>query len=220
MTTVRTPHVSRTQYTFSEELLHSITHGVGAVLSVAGLAVLVGFAALSGDPYRVVSVSIFGASLILLYTASTIYHAVQGPLPKRIWRIVDHSTIFLLIAGTYTPFVLVTLRGPMGWTLFGIIWALAIAGIVLKIFFTGRFGIASTFVYLGMGWLGVIAFKPAFVALQVNGLLWLVAGGLAYTIGVVFYAWKQLPFNHAIWHLFTLAGSACHYFCVLFFVVL
>ena len=151
---------------------------------------------------------------MLLYGASTLYHALPAPRWKRCLRVFDHAAIFLLIAGTYTPFMLVSLRGPWGWSLFGVVWALAVAGIVLKVFFTGRFRLLSTLIYLFMGWLVLIAIKPLVEALPHGSLVLLFAGGAAYSAGTVFYVWKRLPYHHAVWHLFVLAGSICHFFAV------
>ena len=202
-----------------EELINSITHGAGLALSIAGLAVLVTLAALKGTAWHIVSCSVYGATLVLLYTASTLYHSVRSPRLKRFFRIIDHAPIYLLIAGTYTPFMLVNLRGGWGWTLFGLVWGLAVVGIVFKVFFVNRFAIASTVVYLLMGWLVVIAIKPLLMLVPGGGILWLLAGGLAYTLGVVFFAWEKMPYNHAVWHVFVLTGSVCHYFAVLFYVL-
>jgi hemolysin III len=202
-----------------EEVINSLTHGLGLLLSVGGLVVLVVLAALRGTPWHVVSVSIYGATLVLLYTASTLYHALRSPRAKRVFKIIDHSAIYLLIAGTYTPFTLITMRGPWGWTLFGLVWALAAAGIVFKTFFVDRFVIASTIVYVAMGWLVLIAIKPVSAMVPIGGLIWLLAGGLSYTIGVAFFAAPRLRYGHAIWHLFVLGGSISHYFAVLFYVV-
>ena len=202
-----------------EELINSITHGVGLALSVAGLVVLVTLAALKGTAWHIVGCSVYGATLVLLYSASTLYHSMRSPRLKRFFRIIDHASIYLLIAGTYTPFTLVNLRGGWGWTLFGLVWGLAALGILFKIFFVGRFPIASTAVYLLMGWLVVIAIKPLLTLVPSGGLLWLLAGGLAYSAGVVFFAWEKMPYNHAVWHVFVLTGSICHYFAVLFYVL-
>jgi len=196
----------------AEEIANSITHGIGTGLSIAGTSVLVVMASLYGDVWQVVSFSIYGAALILLYLASTLYHSFQNPKTKRIFKIIDHSSIYLLIAGTYTPFMLVSIRGAWGWSLFGIIWGLAFAGIMFKAFFIGRFKKLSTLVYLLMGWLIVIAFKPMLDSVPTGGLIWLAAGGFSYTFGVIFYAWHSLKYSHAIWHLFVLGGSICHYF--------
>lgn len=196
-----------------------MTHGVGAVLAIAGLAVLVAFAALRGNAWHVVACSVYGATLVLMYTASTIYHAVPQPRAKRVFRILDHSSIYLMIAGTYTPFTLVTLRGTWGWTLFGLVWGMAVLGILFKAFALGRLRVLSVVFYLAMGWLVVVAFKPLLHALSPGGLVLLAAGGAAYTFGVIFFAWKRMPYHHMIWHLFVMAGGALHYFAVLLYVV-
>lgn len=198
-----------------EEIANALTHGVGALLSIAGLVVLVLFAAQDGGAMKVTSFSIFGAALVILYTASTCYHCAQSHRWKRIWRKVDHAAIYLLIAGTYTPFTLLNLQGGWGWTLFGLVWGFALIGIAFKAFYVGKFEILSTLAYLAMGWVIMIAIKPALSSIQPSGLLWLAAGGLAYTFGVIFYAMRRLPYNHAIWHVFVLAGSACHFVAVL-----
>ena len=205
--------------TSGEELANVITHGVGAALGIAGLAALVVGAARHGDVWRVVSFSIYGSTLVLLYLASVFYHGARSPRAKRLLQFFDHAAIYLLIAGSYTPFTLVSLRGSWGWTIFSLIWGLAIAGILLKVFFLGRLGWLSTLFYLLMGWLVVIAIRPVMDAVSLRGLVWLIAGGLAYTLGVVFYAWHRLPYAHAIWHLFVLAGSAFHYFAIFFYVL-
>ena len=208
-----------THYTFREELLNCITHGTGILFSIAALVLLIVFSSMHGGASHVVSSTVFGVALLLLYTASTLYHGFQKPRVKQIFRIFDHCCIYILIAGTYTPFLLVTLRGPIGWTLFGIIWFLAVSGLILKVFFMNRFRILSPIAYILMGWIIIFAIKPLADTLLPGGIVWLVAGGLAYTLGVVFYAWKKLPFNHAIWHLFVLSGSACHFFAVIFYVL-
>ena len=199
--------------------MSQLTHGVGAGLGVAGLVLLVTAAWRHGDAWHVVSSAIFGAALVLLYTASTLYHSFESALTRQRLQKLDHAAIFLLIAGTYTPFVLVTLRGPWGWSLFGVIWGLAIVGVVLKCWFAGRFRGVSTSVYLVMGWLVLIAIKPLVAALPAGGMKLLVAGGLCYTGGVAFYHWRRLPYHHAIWHLFVLAGSACHWAAVFLYVL-
>jgi hemolysin III len=201
-------------YSRGEEIANSLTHAVGLLLSIAGLAVLVTFAALRADAWAVTAGAIFGVSMVTLYASSTLYHSLRVSRLKQVVRIVDHVAIFLLIAGTYTPFMLVNLRGPWGWSMFGVVWALAIAGITLKIFFTGRFRVLSTLVYLIMGWLVMVAIKPLAEALPRGSLILLLAGGLAYSLGTVFYLWKSLPYHHAVWHLFVLAGSVCHFFAV------
>ncbi len=199
---------------YYEELANTITHAAGIGLSIAGLIFLLVRAVLYGDIWQIVSFSIYGSSLILLYLASTLYHGFKSKRAKEILRVFDHSAIYLLIAGTYTPFLLVTLRGPWGWTLFGIIWGLAITGIILKITFGPKYEILSTIFYILMGWVVIIAIKPLLAALPLGGFLWLLAGGLAYTGGVLFFAWEKLPFNHAIWHGFVLAGSLFHFIAV------
>lgn len=200
----------------SSELANALTHAVGVALALAGLAVLVTLASLHANPRRIVSYSIYGVTLVLLYAASTAYHGIQLPEAKRRLRTLDHAAIYLLIAGTYTPFTLISLRGVWGWSLFGIIWALAATGVVFKLFFTGRFPVTSTITYLAMGWLALIAVRQLFLHLPLQGIILLFSGGLCYTVGVLFFAldhrWR---FNHAIWHVFVLAGSACHFFAVL-----
>ena len=202
-----------------EEIANAITHGIGLLLSIAGFVVLLVLAASRGTAWHIVACSIYGATLICLYAASTLYHAVISPRVKRALRIFDHSAIYLLIAGTYTPFLLVSLRGPWGWSLFGVIWGLALVGVLFKFWFVERFAILSTAVYIAMGWLVVIAAKPVITHLRLTAIIWLLAGGLAYTGGVVFFAAKRIPYSHAIWHLFVLAGSICHYFAVLSTVI-
>ena len=202
-----------------EEIANAITHGIGLLLSIAGFVVLLVLAALRGTAWHIVACSIYGATLICLYTASTLYHAVISPRVKRALRIFDHSAIYLLIAGTYTPFLVVSLRGPWGWSLFGVIWGLALVGVLFKFWFVERFAILSTAVYIAMGWLVVIAAKPVITHLPLTAIIWLLAGGLAYTGGVIFFAAKRIPYSHAIWHLFVLAGSICHYFAVLSTVI-
>ncbi|MBU0677203.1 MAG: hemolysin III family protein [Verrucomicrobia bacterium] len=201
------------------EIANSVIHGIAALLSVAGLIVLVVCAALRGTPWHVVSVSIYGTTMVLLFTASTLYHAFSSTRAQHVLHIIDHSCIFLLIAGTYTPFLLGPMRGPWGWSLFGVVWGLAAAGIALKIFFTGRFNILSTIIYVAMGWICLVAIKPMMATVSTTGLLWLLAGGLAYTFGVIFYLWRRIPWHHAIWHLFVFAGSLCHFFSILFHVI-
>lgn len=204
---------------FVEEFANTVTHGVGLLLSLAGLAVLVALAAMKGTVWHIVSCSVYGATLVLLYTASTLYHAIPSPRAKRVLRLLDHGAIYLLIAGTYTPFTLGPLRGRLGWWLFGLVWGLAIAGILFKVFFRHRFPIVSTLSYLAMGWLVAFAWKPVAAALPGGGVAWIIAGGAAYTVGVIFFALERIRFHHAVWHLFVLAGSTCHYFAVLFYVL-
>ncbi len=201
-----------------EEIANSITHGVGAVLSVVGVAILVTLAARRGTVWHVVGCSVFGAALVALYVASTLYHAITAPRAKRVFRALDHAGILFLIAGTYTPFTLVTLRGPWGWTLLGVVWGLAGLGLLLELVAPQR-RVASVALYLAMGWAAVVAVKPLVAGLAVGGLVLLALGGLSYTAGVGFYVWRRLPYHHTLWHGFVLAGSAAHFFAVLFYVL-
>ena len=198
-----------------EELANALTHGVGAAAALAGGAVLVTLAATRGDGWQLAGAIVFGVALLLLYTASTLYHAIQHPVAKGRLKVFDHCAIYLLIAGTYTPFTLVGLRGSIGWWLFATIWALALFGVVFKLFYTGRFKRLSTLVYIAMGWLVVVAARPMLQALDGATLAWLLAGGIAYTLGTVFYLRPQLRYAHAIWHAFVIAGSVCHYTAVM-----
>ncbi len=202
-----------------EELASSVTHAIGLVFSLVGFIVLLVLAVMRGSDRHIAGCAIYGSTLVCLYTASTLYHGIQSPHLKRALKVFDHSAIYLLIAGTYTPFLLVNLRGGWGWTLLSIVWTLAVAGIIFKFWFVDYFQILSTVVYLLMGWLALIAVKPLFGLVPTGGLIWLIAGGLAYTVGVVFYTWKRIPYNHVIWHAFVMAGSACHYFAVLYSVI-
>lgn len=206
-------------YRRGEEVANSITHGIGVALSIAGLAVLTAFATLLGNVWHIVSVSIYGATQILLYTASTLYHSIPIPRAKQLLRRLDHTAIFLLIAGTYTPFTLVNLRGPWGWSMLVIVWCLAIAGIILQGFLLRQKSIWNALIYIAMGWVVVIGIKPLLATMPLGGLILLLAGGLAYSGGTIFYVWKRIPYNHAIWHLFVLLGSVFHYFAVLFYVI-
>lgn len=207
------------RYTFGDELASSIVHGIGIVLSIAGLAALVALSARYGEVRDVVASAVFGATLVLLYTASTLYHAVPVPKAKPVLRTLDHIAIYLLIAGTYTPFTLIALPGRWGWSLFAAVWTLAALGSVLEFGALKRFRKLSVLLYIGMGWIGMIAFKPLMAHLQTGGMLLLVAGGLAYTLGVPFYLWRRLPYHHSVWHCFVLAGSVLHYLAVLFYVI-
>lgn len=198
-----------------EEIANSITHGIGAGLSIAALVILVVFAALQGDAWKIVSFSIYGVSLFALYLTSTLYHSFTNPKLKQFFHVLDHSAIFLLIAGTYTPILLISMRGVLGWILFGLIWALALGGIVFKIFFFEKFKMLSVLFYVGMGWLVVIAGKPVLEMVPTSVNLWLLIGGIFYTVGVVFYITKKIPFQHGIWHLFVLGGSVSHFFGML-----
>lgn len=205
--------------TFYEELANALTHGFGLLLSLIGAPVLVYAATASGNAWHWLSCSIYGVSTIALYTTSTLYHAIPRDTLRRLLRTLDHAAIYVMIAGTYTPFLLITLRGTLGWTLFAVLWGLALSGVVFKVFFIGRFKNLSTLGYLGMGWLALFVMKPLLAHIAIEGFWLIVAGGVAYSLGVVFYLWKTLPYHHAIWHLFVLAGSACHYFAILFYVV-
>jgi hemolysin III len=207
------------KYSFLEEIFNSITHGIGALISIAGLVFLIVFSIMYGSLNHIISCTIFGATLVLLYTASTLYHSFHKPNLKHVFKILDHSCIYVLIAGTYTPFLLVTIKGVVGWSMFALVWSLTVIGILFKIFFVHRFKIISTFAYILMGWLVIFAIKPLFQTLPGGGLAWLICGGLAYTLGTIFYAWEKLPFNHAIWHLFVLTGSVCHFCAVMFYVI-
>ncbi len=211
--------VLHARYSPGEELANSLTHGAGIVFSVIGLAVLIVAASLVGGTREIASCAVYGASLILLYTTSTLYHSVSLPAPKRILRTLDHVAIFLLIAGTYTPFVLIALRGAWGWTLFGVTWGLAGLGVIFELTALHRFRGAMVALYIGMGWVGVIALKPMVAALPAAGLWLLFGGGVSYTAGVLFYVWRSLRFHHAIWHLFVLGGSVLQYFAVLWYVL-
>ena len=213
------PEIVPPSYSPGEEIANSLTHGVGLILAIAGLAVMISFANRLGNVWHVVSCTIFATTLILQYTFSTLYHSIQLPRVKSIMRILDHSAIFLLIAGTYTPFMLVNLRGTWGWTLFGIVWTLALFGVLFQVSLLRRWQGISLSLYIGMGWVVVVAIKPMLGAVAPGGLILLLLGGLAYTSGVVFYVWERLRYNHAIWHGFVLAGSILHFFAVLFYVI-
>lgn len=205
-------------YTKREEVVNAITHGLGTLLSIAGLALLIVYASLEGTSWHVVSFTIYGITMLLLYTASTLVHALPEGKVKDLFETFDHSCIYLFIAGTYTPILLVTLRGPLGWTLFGIVWGLAAGGVVFKAFFTKRFLFLSTLFYVFMGWMIVFAWHPLLSSLQPGGIRLLVIGGVLYTVGSIFYMWRAFPHHHAVWHLFVLAGSAMHFFAILFYV--
>lgn len=204
------------EYSLFEELLHSVSHGIGVALSLAGMTVLVMLASLAThvDPWKLVGVSLYGATLVLLYTASTLYHSVRHPRLKYVFQLCDHCAIYVLIAGTYTPFLLVNLRGTLGWSLLVIVWSLALGGIALKLIWPQRFNALRVAAYLVMGWLIVVAAGEMGHHLSNTSIVLLVAGGITYSVGVIFFAIRAIPFNHAIWHLFVLGGSICHYFAV------
>jgi hemolysin III len=208
-----------TGYSAREEVANVVTHALGAVLSVAALAILVIFSAMYGTAWHVTTTAVFGAMLIFLYTASTVYHAVRGPRAKHVAKILDHAAIYLLIAGTYTPFTLVTLRGPWGWGLFAAVWTFAAAGIALEAAWVYRPKWISAVVFLLMGWMVVLASRQLAAALPRNGLTLLVAGGLVYTLGTAFYVMKRVRYMHAVWHVFVLGGSVCHFLAVALYVI-
>lgn len=202
------------QIDFRDELASALTHGLGALAALAGGAVLITLAALYGDAWQLGASIVFGVSLLLLYVASTLYHAIQHPVLKGRLKVFDHCAIYVLIAGTYTPFTLIGLRGPWGWGLFIAIWTLALAGVVFKLFYTGRFKLLSTAIYIAMGWLVLVAIKPMLNSLDAWTLGWLLAGGLFYTLGTYFYHRESIRFSHAIWHLFVIGGSVSHFIAV------
>ncbi|WP_373232502.1 hemolysin III family protein [Cohnella sp.] len=206
-------------YTRREEVVNAITHGIGTLLSIAGLVLLIVFASREGTAWHVVSFTIFGITMLLLYTASTLVHSFPEGKVKDLFETFDHSCIYLFIAGTYTPFLLVTLRSPLGWTMFGIVWGLAIAGVTFKAFFTKKFLVLSTLFYVMMGWLIVFMWNPLQELLMPGGLRLLMIGGLLYTLGSVFYIWRGFPYHHAVWHLFVVAGSVMHFFAILLYVL-
>lgn len=206
-------------YTRSEEATNIISHAIGFFLGIAALVLMVVRASLHGDAWHIVGASIFGAGLIILYAASTFYHSARKPKLRSRLRVFDHATIYVLIAATYTPFTLVTLNGWVGWLMFGFVWAFALAGIILKLFFTGRYDVLSTLMYIFMGWMIIFAAKPLVENLSTDGLTWLIAGGVAYTVGAIVYGIKQIRFNHAIFHLFVLLGSFCHFVTVYSYVL-
>jgi hemolysin III len=202
-------------YSKGEEIANAITHGVGAALAVAALVILIVFSVLYGTVWHVVSFSIFGATLVILYLESTLYHSITNRRAKRLFRKFDHMSIFLLISGTYTPFCFTVLRGTIGWIIFSIVWGSAVVGIVMKAFFTGKKDNLSTFLYVVMGWLITIAIKTMYLSMIFTGFVLLVVGGVLYTVGALFYSWDKLKFNHGIWHLFVIGGSVCHFFSVM-----
>ena len=206
-------------YSIGEEIAHSITHGVGALLSIAGLVILVTLSATYGDAWDIVSSCIYGFTLILLYSSSTLYHSITKPDMKILLQKIDHAMIYMLIAGTYTPFTLVSLRGAWGWSLFALVWSIAVAGMVMELAVKNRRKWISISLYLWLGWVIVIATKPLMSSVETGGLVLLLLGGLAYSFGVIFYAWKRLAYHHAIWHVFVMAGSALHFFAIMFYVI-
>ncbi len=212
--------VASVNYSLGEEIANSISHGIGAALSIAALVLLVVFASQHKDIWRIVSFSIYGVSLIALYLSSTLYHAFTNAKVKHFFRLLDHSCIFLLIAGTYTPPTLIAMRGSWGWTLFTLIWAMAVGGLIFETINIGKYKIISVAIYMVMGWLAIVAIKPMLEALPPGMFQWFLIGGLFYTAGIIFYACKKIPYNHAIWHLFVLGGSISHFFGILFYLAL
>jgi hemolysin III len=219
MTSNRSPAAALPRYSTGEEIANAATHGAGIVLAIAGLAVLTAFAAKHGGAAHVVGASVFGGALVLCFTTSTLYHAIQPERIRQVLRTVDHSAIFVLIAGTYTPFMLSTLGGALGWVMLAVLWGVAAIGIAARVLLKGRRHNLVIACYLAMGWSVLFVIKPVIANLQAGGLALLVAGGLAYTVGVVFYKWRSLPYSHAVWHGFVLLGGALHYFAVLLYVV-
>lgn len=210
------PPEAQNEFSVVEEYLHSITHGIGAVLSLVGMVVLLVAASVAAhvDPWKVVSLSLYGITLVLLYTASTLYHGISHRRWKQRFQLLDHCAIYLLIAGTYTPFLLVNMRGNIGWILFTAVWSLALVGIACKLRWPHRFAVLRVVIYLLMGWMIVLAAGEMTANLSTTGVALLAVGGMAYTLGVIFYAVRAIPYNHAIWHLFVMVGSVCHYFAV------
>lgn len=205
-------------YTKKEEIVNAITHGIGAMLSITALVILILKSVSTGSTFHVVTYTIYGATMILLYLSSTLVHSFPEGKAKDIFEIFDHSAIYLFIAGTYTPFTLIVIDGAMGWTLLSVVWGIAIVGVVFKSFFVKRFILISTVLYVVMGWLIVIAWNPLVTALPQGGLVLLVVGGVLYTIGSIFYVWRGFHYHHAVWHVFVLLGTMAHFFAVLFYV--
>jgi hemolysin III len=206
-------------HAYLEEYYNRLTHGLGIALGIIGLFFLIYWAFSVGGFWRIFSAIVYGVSLVFMYTSSTIYHSIQQPKLRYIFKIVDHASIYIFIAGSYTPLSLILLDGAFGWTIFGIIWGMALFGVLYKIFYIDRYRIFSIALYLGMGWMALFALEPIVSNLPAFGVFWLFAGGLAYTVGIVFYVWERLPFNHAIWHIFVLGGSLSHYILVLFYLL-
>ncbi|WP_188205637.1 PAQR family membrane homeostasis protein TrhA [Alkalibacillus aidingensis] len=207
-------------YSNKEEAVNALTHGLGAFLSIAGLVILIVFSSLNGNPWQVVSVTIYGVTMLMMYLSSTLVHSLPKGRAKEWFLFIDHSAIYLFIAGTYTPILLVLLRGPVGWTMFGVIWGVAILGIIFKVFFVNRFMIVSTLIYIFLGWFIVFVWKPLSAEMDLMGLIYLIIGGILYSVGSIFYMWRGFPYHHAVWHMFVVAGSAFHFFAILFYVVL
>ncbi|MEH7438306.1 hemolysin III family protein [Neobacillus drentensis] len=210
-----------TTHTFSkqEEIANSVTHGIGALLSISALVILIVYASLYGTVWHIVSFTIFGVTMFLLYMSSTLLHSLPEGKAKDVFEIFDHSSIYFFIAGTYTPFLLIVIKGAMGWTLFGVVWGLAIAGTIFKCFFVKKYLFTSTLLYVVMGWLIVFAWKSLAANLSPQGMTYLIIGGALYTLGAIFYVWRGFKYHHAVWHLFVMAGSTAHFFCVLLYVL-
>ncbi|QPC48333.1 PAQR family membrane homeostasis protein TrhA [Mangrovibacillus cuniculi] len=206
-------------YSKGEEISNAVTHGIGALLSIAALVLLIVFSSIHGTAWHVVSFTLFGATMFILYMSSTLVHSFPEGKAKDVFEILDHSSIYFFIAGTYTPFLFVVVQGALGWTLFGIVWGLAIGGTIFKVFFVKKFLFISTLLYVVMGWLIVFAWDPLVSTLHPNGVVLLVAGGICYTVGAIFYVWRAFPHHHAVWHLFVIAGSVLHFFSVLLYVL-
>ncbi|WP_096201565.1 PAQR family membrane homeostasis protein TrhA [Bacillus sp. FJAT-45350] len=208
-------------HTFSkgEEIANAITHGIGALLSIAALVILIVFSSLYGNPWHVVSFTLFGVTMVLLYTSSTFVHAFPEGKAKDVFEILDHSSIYFFIAGTYTPFLFIAVKGWLGWTLFGIVWGVAIAGTVFKCFFVKKYLIISTLGYVFLGWQIVFAWNHIVANVPYNGIVLLVVGGVCYTVGAIFYMWRGFRYHHAIWHLFVLGGTITHFFAVLLYLL-
>lgn len=206
-------------YPRREEIANAITHGIGAALSVAALVLLIVFSSLKGTAWHVVSFTIYGSTMLLLYLSSTLVHGLRDGKAKDFFEFMDHSSIYLFIAGTYTPFLLVAVRGSLGWSLFGIVWGIALFGVIFKAFFVKKFLFLSTIFYIAMGWLIVIAWNPLTAVVAPQGMNLLALGGVLYTLGTIFYVWRGFPYHHAIWHLFVLAGSILHFFAILIYLL-
>lgn len=207
------------QFTLGEEIANAITHGIGALLSVAGLVLLIIFSTLYGSVWHIVSFTIFGVTMVFLYTSSTLLHSLPVGKAKNVFEILDHSSIYFFIAGTYTPFLLIVIRGTLGWTLFWIVWAIAIGGTIFKVFFVKRFVLVSTILYVLMGWLIVLAWPTLVFQLSRAGIVMLALGGLLYTFGAIFYVWRFFKFHHMVWHILVLAGTILHYFVIILYVL-
>ncbi|KPU45601.1 hemolysin-III related [Oxobacter pfennigii] len=206
-------------FTGAEEITNAILHGIGAGLAIAALSVLIIFACFYGDAWHIVSFAVYGATLVILYLSSTLFHSFPKGKVKDIFEIIDHCSIYLLIAGTYTPLALISLRGPIGWTVFAIVWGVSIAGIVFKIFWVKKFVILSTLLYIFMGWMVIFVLKPLIQSMPFISTAFLAVGGGLYTVGTIFYIWRKMKFHHAIWHIFVLGGSICHFFTILFLIL-